>query len=101
MPASEGRERNRPVALDNRELEAAIGSGHRVQRRGERQEGVVEILIIFANADREIVKVRKQGSWEIHTRAPRKRIRPLIGSAGTGSANRQNHWRRPHGPESR
>jgi hypothetical protein len=27
------------------------------------------------------VKVSKQGGWEIHTRAPRKRIRPLIVSA--------------------
>ena len=44
-------------------------------------ERVVEILIIFADADREIVKVRKQSGWEIHTRAPRKRIRPLIVSA--------------------
>jgi hypothetical protein len=30
-----------------------------VQRRGQRQERFVEILIIFADADREIVKVRK------------------------------------------
>ncbi len=67
--------------LDNRELKAAVGSGRRVQRRGQRQERFVEILIIFADADREIVKVRKQGGREIHTRAPRKRIRPLIVSA--------------------
>jgi hypothetical protein len=52
-----------------------------VQRRGQRQKRVAEILIIFADADREIVKVSKQGGWEIHTRAPRKRIRPLIVSA--------------------
>lgn len=52
-----------------------------MQRRGQRQERVVEILIIFADAVREIVKMRKQSRGEIHTRAPRKRIRPLIVSA--------------------
>ena len=98
MAASEGRERNRPVALDNRELEAAIGNGRRVQRRGQRQEGFVEILIIFADADREIVKVRKQARWEIHTRSeeadpPADRVcmnwlskspKPLAAAARTG-----------------
>jgi hypothetical protein len=81
VAVTEGSERDRRVVLDNRELEAAVGSGRRVQRRGQRQKRVAEILIIFADADREIVKVSKQGGWEIHTRAPRKRIRPLIVSA--------------------
>jgi hypothetical protein len=52
-----------------------------VQCRSQRRQRVVQNLIILADAGREIVKVREYGRWEIHTLAPRKRIRPLIVTA--------------------
>jgi hypothetical protein len=33
------------------------------------------------DARREILDMREYSSWKIHTRAPRKRIRPLIVTA--------------------
>ena len=40
-----------------------------------------QIPIILSDARREILNVREYSTWKIHTRAPRKRIRPLIVSA--------------------
>ena len=78
VTVSEGGQRDRPLVLDNCQLESAVGGGRRAQCRGQCRQRVIEILIIFADADREILKVREYGCWEIHTRAPRKRIRPLV-----------------------
>ena len=52
-----------------------------MQCRGQRVQRVIEILIILADAGCEVLKVRKQRGRKIHTRAPRKRIRPLIVTA--------------------
>jgi hypothetical protein len=81
VPVRDGGQRDRPLVFDNSQLESAVGGGRRAQCGGQRRERVVQMLIILANAGCEILKMREQGSWEIHTRAPRKRIRPLVVTA--------------------
>jgi hypothetical protein len=55
----EGGQRNRQLVLDNSQLESAVGGGRRAQRRGQCRHCVAQILIILANADREVANVRK------------------------------------------
>jgi hypothetical protein len=78
VAVSEGGQRDRPLVLDDSQLEAAVGGGRRAQRRGQRRQRVGQIPIVLSDARREILNVREYGSRKIHTRAPRKRIRPLI-----------------------
>jgi hypothetical protein len=85
---------DRPLVLDESQLEPAVA-----QRSSQGHQRVAQILIVLSDARREISHVHEHDCWKIHTRAPRKRIRPLIVSAGTGSANRRSHWRRLRGPE--
>jgi hypothetical protein len=59
VTVSEGGQRDRPQVLDNRQLESAVGGGRRVQCRGQCRHCVAQILIILADADREVVNVRK------------------------------------------
>jgi hypothetical protein len=47
------------LVLDNSQLESAVGGGRRAQRRGQCRHCVAQILIILANADREVANVRK------------------------------------------
>jgi hypothetical protein len=59
ITVSEGGQRDRPLALDDRQLQSVVGGGRRPQRGGQRRQRIVQILIILTDAGREILQMRE------------------------------------------
>ena len=69
------------IAFNHRQVHPTIGLHSRAQRGHEGSQAGAKPVLVQFDAAAEIEEVAKQGCGEIHSDAPRKRIRPLIESS--------------------
>lgn len=69
------------LIANHRQVHPTIGLHSRAQRGHEGSQAGAKPVLVQFDAAAEIEEVAKQGCGEIHSDAPRKRIRPLIESS--------------------
>ena len=69
------------IAFNHRQVHPTIGLHSRAQRGHEGSQAGAKPVLVRFDAAAEIEEIAKQGCGEIHSDAPRKRIRPLIESS--------------------
>jgi hypothetical protein len=69
------------AAFNHRQVHPTVGRHSRAQRGHEGSEAGTKLILVEFDAAAEIEEVAKQSCGEIHSDAPRKRIRPLIESS--------------------
>ena len=75
------------VAFNHRQVHPTVGRHRRAQRGYEGSQAGAKLVLVEFDAAAEMEEVAKQGCGEIHSDAPRKRIRPLIESS-TGRSSK-------------
>ena len=69
------------AAFNHRQVHPTVGRHSRAQRGHEGSQAGAKLVLVEFDAAAEIEEVAKQSCGEIHSDAPRKRIRPLIESS--------------------
>ena len=69
------------IAFNQREGHPTVGRDSRAQRGHQGSQAGAKLVLVEFDAAAEMEEVAKQGCGEIHSDAPRKRIRPLIESS--------------------
>ena len=66
------------TVVDDRQVEPTIGGDSRSEALNEGDQRCTECIVVKADAAAELQKVAQESCGDVHSYAPRKRIRPLI-----------------------
>ena len=78
MEVKERGQADRMTVVDDRQMEPAEGGNSCLEVLHERDQGPAEGIVVESHTPAEPEKVTQEGCGDVHSEAPKKRIRPLM-----------------------